>query len=408
MKATEKPVVEQKNEGKQEKIVSPESEQKVTVPRPKIAAKTAEGFLVGFVKNTLGNRTDYRNYSLRQEGNTVKLIYTAYSNSFDYAKQVTETKIDGTDELAVRLSCGLVLSNANRLEYCGNHVVFGRSRSYRSTPAPAQEILQKVGAIPVPFRIFSEARLNIAEAEIVEKTPPETITVTVRKWKNGTWVNEEETRHYVGACLLKIGGEYFLFDIDREELKHKVFNPFVVKLPGTPKTVEESYASLKPAKVAMAEIGGLEVQRQGEWFFIKRMDQLPPLPEPPKELQDIANNPPDARQLGADVHECYEPGKGYGYTFTDKNQEMIYDQKVKEWEEAAEKIRGFKPREGELRQGSNRPNHVQQFLVLNESVLVSGLVRHTGREHRDLNLTGWWEAVPNTAVASWQVTGEID
>ncbi|MFH1619817.1 MAG: hypothetical protein ABIG11_07920 [bacterium] len=31
-----------------------------------------------------------------------------------------------------------------------------------------------------------------------------------------------------------------------------------------------------------------------------------------------------------------------------------------------------------------------------------------GREHRDLHLTGWWEAIPNTAVASWQVTGEID
>jgi len=269
-------------------------------------------------------------------------------------------------------------------------------------------MLQKAGAIPVPFRVFAEAKLNLLEAEVIEKAPSETITVTIKKWNKTDWVDVDETRHYVGACLLRVGSEYFLFDIDRNELKHKTFNPFVVKLPGTPKTIEEAYASLKPAKVTMAEMGGVAVQRQGEWFFILRMDKLPPLPEPPQELKALADNPPDARLMNGTANAYYEPGKSYCYTFTDKAQETLYEQKVKEWEEAVEKLRGFSPREGELRQGNNRPNRVEQFLVLNGVVLVSGLVRHTGREHKDITLPGWWEAVPNTAVASWQVTGEID
>ncbi|OGR46963.1 MAG: hypothetical protein A2X34_09725 [Elusimicrobia bacterium GWC2_51_8] len=396
------------DEVKQEKMAPQETAQKPAEPKSKVAVKTVEGFLAGFVNNTLGDRTKYNNYSLKQEGDIVKLIYTAYSSSFNHAKQVTEMIVDGTDELAVRLACGLVLSNANRLEYCGTHLVFGGPRSYAPGQVPAQAMLQKAGAIPVPFRVFAEAKLNLAEAEVIEKAPSETITVVIKKWKNNGWVDEDETRHYVGACLLKVGVEYFLFDIDRNELVHKMFNPFIVKLPGNPKTIAEAYASLKPAKVTMAEIGGVSVQRQGEWFFIHRMDNLPPLPEPPKELKDLADNPPDARQMGGTANAYYEPGRTYCYTFIDKAQEMLYDQKVKEWQEAVEKVSGFSPREGELRQGNNRPNRVEKFLVLSDVVLVSGLVRHTGREHKDINLAGWWEAVPNTAVASWQVTGDID
>ena len=139
------------------------------------------------------------------------------------------------------------------------------------------------------------------------------------------------------------------------------------------------------------------------------MDDLPAeLPEPPKELKAMADNPPDARLMGATANEHYEPGRNYCYDFTDKAQEALYEQKVKEWEAAVEKVRNYSPREGELRQGENRPNSVEKFLVLNGVVLVSGLVRHTGREHRDIRLEGWWEPVPNTAVQSWQVSGEVD
>lgn len=396
-------------EVKVEKLVPQTAEAKPAAPKSKIAVKTAEGFLAGFVNNTLGDRTKYRGYSVKREGNIEKLIYTAYSNSFNYQTQRAERKEDGVDELAVRLEGGVVLSNANRLEYCGTHVVFGGPRSARYGQVPAQAILEKAGAIPVPFRVFAAAKLNLAEAVVVEKAPSETIVVSVKKRKNEEWGTEDESRHYVGACLLRVGEEYFLFDLDRNELLHKISNPFIVKLPGAPKTITEAYASLKPAKVTMAEMGGIPVQRQGEWFFLLRMATLPTeLPAPPEELKEKADNPPDARQMGAEANEHYVPGRSYCYNFSDKAQEALYEQKVKEWEEAVEKVRNYTPREGELRQGGNRPNRVEKFIVLNEVVLVSGLVQHTGREHRDVNLEGWWEPVPNTAVSSWQVTGEVD
>ncbi|OGS36442.1 MAG: hypothetical protein A2293_06600 [Elusimicrobia bacterium RIFOXYB2_FULL_49_7] len=409
METIKNAAVSVENEVKVEQVATvPEVTPKPVNPKVKVTVKTVEGFLAGFVNNTLGKRTKFRNYSVKQEGSIVKLIYTSYTHSFNYTTKMTEANVEGMDELAVRLQGGVVLSNANRLAYCGTHLVFGGPRSYSYGQAPAQAILEKAGAIPVPFRVFADANLNLAEAEVVEKAPSETIIISVKTRKNNDWVQEDENRHYVGACLLKVGSEHFLFDIDREELKHKMSNSFIVKLPGAPKTIDEAYASLKPAKVTMAEIGGIAVQRQGEWFFIHRMDVLPELPEPPKELKALADNPPDARQLGANANEHYEPGRSYCYSFTDKAQEAVYDQKVKEWEEAVEKLRSYSPREGELRQGNNRPNRVEKFLVLNGVVLVSGLTRHTGREHRDINLPGWWEAVPNTAVASWQVTGEID
>ncbi|OGR74280.1 MAG: hypothetical protein A2089_03830 [Elusimicrobia bacterium GWD2_63_28] len=388
--------------------VQQEMKVKPAEPKAKVAVKTAEGFLAGFVNNTLGNRTRYRNYSTVVEGGVTKLIYTGFSTSFNYTAQKTETKVDGTDELAIRLPCGIVLSNANRLKYCGTHVVFGGQRSYTYAQAPAQAILQKAGAIPVPFQIFADAKLNLLASEILEKAPEETITVTVKTWKNNEWVPQDETRHYVGACLLKVGEEYFLFDIDREELKHKVFNPFMVKLPRAAKTVAEAYELLKPAKVVMAEMGGIQVERQGEWFFIHRMDELPELPPPPADLKAIADNPPDARQMGAETNAHYRPGGNYCYSFSDSEQERIYEQRVKELELAVESVRAYAPRQGELRQGNNRPNRVEKFLALNGVILVSGLVKHTGREHRDVMLKGWWEPVPNTAVSSWQVTGEID
>jgi hypothetical protein len=322
---------------------------------------------------------------------------------------VTEKIVEGEEELAVRLEGGIVLSNANRLTLCGTHLVYGGSRSYQSGQSPAQLTLEKAGAIPVPFQVFQTAKLDLTKARVVGKAPAEVITISVERYKEGKHVREDETRHYVGACLLEVEGNQFLFDIDREELKHKIFNPFVVKLPKSCKTIEDAYLSLKPAKVLMAEMGGLKVQRQGEWFFVKRFDKLPELPKPPKELVELTENPPDAREMGASsATEYYKPGHQYGCQFPSADLQQAYDKKAQEWEDAVEKLRGYSPQAGELRQGQNRPNRVHQFVNYDGMVLVEGTVTHSGREHRDIHLEGWWEAIPNTAVQSWQVTGDVD
>jgi hypothetical protein len=335
------------------------------------------------------------------------LYYTAYEHTWNTQEQREVRSIEGKERLAVRLESGLTLSNANRLQYCGTHVVYGGPRSYNSGQAPVQAYLEQAGAIPVPFSVFENAKLDIAKAKVVVKAPSETITVEVKEWKNGKEITKDETRHYVGACLLEIDQNFFLFDIDREELKHKIFNPFVVKLPGATKTIEEAYLSLKPPKAVMAEMEGTPVERQGEWFFIKRFDELPAdLPKPPQELLDIVNNPPDARKMGIEVREGYNPGDYVSNS--NSRQWRAYDKACDKWREAQEQVREFQPNPGSLQQGENRANNVELFVRTKEMILVSGTVSHAGREHRDVLLKGWWEPVPNTAVQSWQISGEVD
>lgn len=390
---------------KAEPKATPEPAAKAARPR---APKTVPGFITGFVKNTLGKKTKFgQNYSIRLQDGVATLQYTAYQNSWNMKEQHEVRSVEGEERLAVRLENGLVLSNANRLQYCGTHPVYGGPRSYNQGQAPAQLYLEEAGAIPVPFSVFENAKLDIVKAKVVVKAPSETVTVTVKEWKNGKEIERDETRHYVGACLLEIDGNFFLFDIDREELKHKIFNPFVVKLPGATKSVEEAYLSLKPPKAVMAELEGTPVERQGEWFFIKRYDELPAdLTKAPQELLDIVNNPPDARKMGIPVQQGYEPGEYVSNS--NSRQWRAYDKACDKWREAQEQVREYQPNPGSLRQGENRPNNVELFVRYKDIVLVSGTVSHSGREHRDVLLKGWWEPVPNTAVQSWQVSGEVD
>lgn len=372
------------------------------------APKTVPGFMTGFVKNTLGSKTKHGNYGVRKENGVDALYYTAFQNTWNTQEQREVRSVEGKERLAVRLESGLTLSNANRLQYCGTHVVYGGPRSYNTGQSPVQAYLEQAGAIPVPFSVFENAKLDIARAKVVVKAPSETITVEVKEWKNGKEIVKDETRHYVGACLLEIDQTFFLFDIDREELKHKVFNPFVVKLSGLTKTIEEAYLSLKPPKVVMAELEGIPVERQGEWFFIKRHDELPELHQAPQEVLAIADNPPDARKMGIEVQDGYELGGYVRNSNSNSRQWKAYDKACDKWREAQEQVREFRPNPGSLQQGENRPNNVELFVRAKDSILVSGTVSHAGREHRDVLLKGWWEPVPNTAVQSWQISGDVD
>lgn len=84
-------------------------------------------------------------------------------------------------------------------------------------------------------------------------------------------------RHFTGSRLFTLekteGNEsktcFFLMDIDRNEIEHGIFNPFLVELKSPAKTISEAYQSLKPSEVLDAEKNKLEVLRQGEWFLIK-------------------------------------------------------------------------------------------------------------------------------------------
>lgn len=383
-----------------------------TIMREKRKRMQLDKFLWNFVNGQLGKKMRHDNYSVRKEDNTEKIVYTAYQRVYSHEKGGTRKIMEGEEELAVRLKCGAVLSNADRLGFCGSYMAFGhRHMPARRQIAPAQRMLEEAGAIPVPFTVFKEAGLNVVGARIIEKAPGETVIARVGLYndKTGESVEIDEPRHYVGACLLEVNGECFLFDIDREELKNKHLNPFMVKLKQPASSIQEAYIRLKPEKITLAEQEGRKVIRVGEWFLIKRHNTLPELPNPPKELEDCVKSPPHAKQMGAaKIEEFYEPGKKYGYKFADKELERKYEEEVRKWEAARQKLLGYAPNKGKLQAGTNRPHYVEKHVSCEGMLLVSGKITHTGNEHRELDLEGWWEPVVNTAAESWRITGEID
>jgi hypothetical protein len=264
-------------------------------------------------------------------------------------------KIIKRDLIALKINNKLIIGNSSILRNV--ETKFGRNNR-RETE------IQRLLALKVPmlpFNVFQEAKLDINKLEVLDEGPQEKIVRKTIKWNSKKKDNEEvdETIHFTGSKLFKIDDRVFLFDIDRNEVKHKIFNPFLVEL--TDKTVskiKDAYESLKPQLVKDSEKKGLEVKRQGEWFFV-----------PVKLKKDFVNE-----------HWKKEPNW---------QSKMEYPRMV-------------------LQAGQNRPNYAEFGFKAFDTNYVKGIVSHSGREHNDLLLNNWYIAIPNTSTTSWQITGDID
>lgn len=235
-------------------------------------------------------------------------------------------------------------------------------------------------------------------------------------------------RHFVGAMLIELKGKQFLFDVDRNELKHYRFNPFLSELPTKVKKIKEAYEILKPKEVRIAERKGIKVQRQGEWFFIP--SKLPKQPKEIKEIQKQRDNPPRPRQhdINTDdlsIRSIYDGDririknikfdrilpkyrKQLRKRIGDYNNKVTkYKQLTKVEEELQKKYQIF-DYGGKLRAGTNRPNSVSKLVIHKGINYVKGRISHDGREHEDINLNVWHKAIPNTATKSFTITGNID
>src|SRR5262249_7796591 len=78
-----------------------------------------------------------------------------------------------------------------------------------------------------------------------------------------TWSDDHGRRvwHRVGSGVLRENGHDYLCSMDEGSY-------FVSQLYRRVRSVADAFASLNPREVVAAEEAGLEVKRQGEWFFI--------------------------------------------------------------------------------------------------------------------------------------------
>lgn len=234
----------------------------------------------------------------------------------------------------------------------------GKKINWGGGRSKIQESLQDVMPM-VPFRMFEENRLDLNSFEIIDRAADE-------------WIETDNTRdprrHFMGAMVFKMKirtrsqglvghvDEYFLFDVDRNDVALKQFNPFLSKLPKAVASIGEAYDLLKPQEVRDAERFGAKIERQGEWFFI--------------------------------------PIQGESKRATDDNAFRAHSRG------------GRRPyAQAVLQSKGNRAHFVEQ---LSEDGYVRGKVTHGGHEHKPIDLKGWHKAVPNTAIGSFKISGAID
>ena len=78
-----------------------------------------------------------------------------------------------------------------------------------------QKEIRAIAKYSIPFNVLASANLDLNKTKVMEQGPESTHNL-----KNG------QERHFTGALLLENQGRKFLMDIDREEIKHGIFNAF--------------------------------------------------------------------------------------------------------------------------------------------------------------------------------------
>lgn len=295
--------------------------------------------------------------------------YVSVENALVYRTLITDRRHDGyktaQNIIAIRLTSGLILGNASILPLIGRSVNFGRENLNSSVSEIQTRISQVIPMLP--FTVFQETGLNLSNVKIVCQGPEESVTRKIDNPKYDYQDKEkqpefiDETVHFTGSKLFETDGVQFLFDIDRVEILNKIFNPFLVKLSVVADSIQSAYDSLKPEIVKQAEKQGLKILRQGEWFLIP------------------SNETPE--------------------------NENATDKILKQDKEPKESWRRSR---FELRAGRNRPNHAAYGFKIGEDSYISGKLEHSGREHAPIILKGWYKVVPNTAIESFTISGDVD
>lgn len=333
-----------------------------------------------FMKPSWWDKTDVDAY--KRTGEVRQVVKAFLTGTLDrmvagYDRHIYTTKNNGTELwlfknnrslklrllVAKRTPSGVFVGNSSSLvgmRQAPNKT--GRRKIYWGLGGRSmiQGVLEDVMPM-IPFRTLKEARLDIESLSVVEKGSSETID-RGEKTKSGKKIMS----HYTGGLLFKIdirtvsrgllgkNEEYYLFDIDRNDLAMKNFNPFLSKLGRPCTSIADAYESMKPDEVRDAErFMKKPCPRQGEWFFI--------------------------------------PQSG-------RHEQVALSRAVLAWS-AGPKV------QAELRAKGNRAHYVTD---MSEDGMVRGKVYHGGHEHLPIELKGWHKPVPNLATESFKITGAVD
>lgn len=348
--------------------------------------------------------------------------YNRVTDQREYSRQKEPERI------AYRLLDGSILFNSNQLVYAVKYS-WGNKLNNRGTGQTDQQIqLERAGCIPIPFMIFEEIPgADVRDFSWVVKPKSETIIERVPdgyRWdesiKKSVQNYKDRSRHFSGACVFKILEEYFLFDIDRHEItENKIFNPFISKLLYPVETIDQAYKSLMPIEVEKAISAGIEVKRQGEYFFVFHSSDTPANVKLTDKEKKILRFIPSRNGFGIlnssenDLNrpfdrwdDCTSFYPNYPLNTPAKKEFQKY---ALMYEEVQKKKEGMSSKSGTLSKNDSSGSHtVEKFIQLDGITYASGTIKQSRREHGDLTLTGWYRVYANTGVQNWTITGKID
>ena len=358
--------------------------------------------------------------NFRIKGNVVEYVANKTTQVWNGETHTYEKDPDPeTNVIAIKTRQGKLLGNASILPLVGQTSAWGNTQpNYRQTTI--QKLMEKSGRFQmVPFNVMEEANLDMDSFETLEESGAETIE---RNRENPDYddykANQAEQKgeeyktpkeipekaHFIGSQLFSVSGTKFLFDIDRVEIKHGIFNPFLVQIPDAENqidTIEKAYQSLIPVAVQKAMDEGLDVKRQGEWFFIPT--HFDPTVPPPEEKKEIITDQERVMMKILSRNSYGEASDNLRLLWGEEVFARIQNLNVLEREGDPYEAKTF-----ELRAGKNRPNRAEFGINRDGVSYVMGDISHTGREHKTINLAGWHTAQPNTAISSFTITGDID
>ena len=378
-----------------------------------------QDFIKGYCEGTLGKKTVCGNWSVINWGLMDTLVFTTIKTEreYNYEKSRYETNTEKKEErIAYKLNDGSILFNSNSLKYAGKYSYGNRIHHDQED---CQIWLEQSGAIPIPFTLFEETNTDVRDFSWIVKPTSETITVI----DNRTWVRQgdkpnEVKRHFSGGCVFSIEKDVYLFDLDRKELQeNKIFNAFVTKLPEKVNSIPAAYDLLMPDEVKKAIEKGIEVKRQGEFFFIKYSDECPIKIELTEKEKEILKYPPSRFGFGIDREN--NPNRTYVFISDDvdpyDNDEKIntpekkaFQIKALEYKKIFDKYTEGRSKPGTLGKSTTGSHNCEKYIKEREIVYVSGTIKQNRREHGDLILNGWYKVVPNTGVLSFTIRGDID
>ena len=242
--------------------------------------------------------------------------------------------------------------------------------------------------IILPFSVLEEAKIDVSRLELVDVERSQNVDVVrhVKNRETGKLERKVVPVHLLGSAVFKAPyvKETVIPDEKRSEVDHwrtdQVFEDngwtrrtlkqevktgylisgldatgtdpwksyFLSVLPHAVTTVAEAYDALKPQPVLDAEAAGIDVFRQGEYFFVP--------------VEDDAG----------------------------------YNGQAKKWEAI------------QSRAGRTNNHIAANYVKVRRQQFAKGYVRHADKEHKQLHLKGWHEVFENTAIRSWSTGGKVD